>query len=53
MLDYYIRLNVAEPEGDLLKASKRENAEKLAPIYKRRIMARAALSEWEKPGGGA
>ena len=53
MLDYYIRLNVAELEGDLLKASKKGDAEKLARIYKKLIMARAALSEWEKSGGGA
>jgi hypothetical protein len=53
MLDYYIRLNVAELEGDLLKASKKGDAEKLARIYKRLIMARAALSESEKSGGGA
>jgi hypothetical protein len=48
MLDYYIRLNVAELEGDLLKASKKGDAEKLAKIYKNLIMARAKLSEWEK-----
>jgi len=53
MLDYYIRLNVAELEGDLFKASKKGDAEKLARIYKKLIMARAALSEWEKSGGGA
>ena len=53
MLDYYIRLNVAELEGDLLKASKRGEAEKLARIYKKLIMARGALSEWEKSEGGA
>ena len=53
MLDYYIRLNVAELEGDLFKASKKRDAEKLARIYKELIMARAALSEWEKSGGGA
>ena len=53
MLDYYIRLNVAELEGDLFKASKRGDAEKLARIYKKLIKARAALSEWEKSGGGA
>jgi len=51
MLDYYIRLNVAELEGDLLKASKKGDAEKLARIYKKSIMARAALSESEKSGG--
>jgi hypothetical protein len=53
MLDYYIRLNVAELEGDLLKASKKGDADKLARIYKKLIMARAALSESEKSGGGA
>ena len=52
MLDYYLRLNVAELEGDLLKASRRGNAEKLAQIYKKLIMARASLSEWEKSEGG-
>jgi hypothetical protein len=53
MLDYYIRLNVAELEGDLVKASKKGDAEKLAGIYKELIMARAALSESEKSGGWA
>jgi hypothetical protein len=52
MLDYYLRLNVAELEGDLLKASKSGNAEKLARIYKKLIMARAALSKWEESEGG-
>jgi len=53
MLDYYLRLNVAELEGDLLKASKKGEAEKLARIYKKLIAARADLSEWEKSEGGA
>ena len=53
MLDYYIRLNVAELEGDLFKASKKGDAEKIARIYKKLIMARAALSEWEKSEGSA
>lgn len=53
MLDYYVRLNVAELEGDLLKASKKGEVEKLARIYKKLIVARAALSEWEKSEGGA
>ncbi len=48
MLDYYIRLNIAELEGDLFKASKKGDAEKLSRIYKKLIVARAALSEWEK-----
>ena len=48
MLDYYLRLNVAELEGDLLKASKKGDAEKLARIYKKLVAARAELSEWEQ-----
>jgi hypothetical protein len=48
MLDYYTRLKVAELEGDMFKASKRGDAENLARIYKELIIARAALSEWEK-----
>lgn len=51
MLDYYTRLLVAELEGDLFKASKKGDAEKLARIYKELIIARAELSEWEKSGG--
>ena len=53
MLDYYIRLNVAELEGDIFKASKRGDAEKLARIYKKLITARAELREWENSEGGA
>ena len=53
MLDYYTRLDVAELEGDLFKASKKGDAEKLARIYKKLIAARAALSESEKSGGWA
>ena len=48
MLDYYLRLNVAELEGDLLKASKKGESEKLTRICKKLIAARAELSEWEK-----
>ena len=47
MLDYYLRLEVAELEGDLLKASKKEDAEKMARIYQKLVVARAELSEWE------
>jgi hypothetical protein len=53
MLDYYIRLDVAELEGDLFKASKTGDAEKLARVYRKLISARAALSDWEESGGGA
>ena len=51
MLDYYTRLDAAELEGDLLKASKKGDAEELARIYKKLIAARAKLSESEKSGG--
>jgi hypothetical protein len=47
MLDYYLRLEVAELEGDLLKASKKGDAEKLARIYKKLVAAKAELSAWE------
>ena len=53
MLDYYIRLNVAELEGDLLKASKKGDTDKLARIYKKLIVARADLSKWENSKEGA
>jgi hypothetical protein len=32
-LDYYLRLEVAELEGDLLKASKKGNSEKVNALY--------------------
>ncbi len=47
MLDYYLRLEVAELEGDLFKASKKGDAEKLARIYKKLVAAKAELSDWE------
>ena len=47
MLDYYLRLEVAELEGDLFKAHQRGNPEKLAQVYKKWIAARVELSEWE------
>ena len=48
MLDYYTRLEVAELEGDLLKAFKRGDTEKLARVYQKLIVARAALTKEEK-----
>lgn len=48
MLDYYLRLEVAELEGDLLKASRKGDSEKLAQVYKKLIFAKAKLSEWEE-----
>lgn len=47
MLDYYLRLEVAELEGDLFKASKKDDSDRLAQVYKKLIAARAALSDWE------
>lgn len=47
MLDYYLRLEVAELEGDMLKASKKGDAEKLARIYQKWVMAKVKLSKWE------
>ena len=47
MLDYYDRLNVAELEGDLLKATRAGNAEKVMRLYRRLLAARAALSAKE------
>lgn len=46
-LDYYLRLEVAELEGDLLKASHVGDNKKTAALYKRLITARAALTERE------
>jgi hypothetical protein len=51
MLDYYLRLNIAELEGDLFKASKKGDAEKMDRIYKKLIEARAKLSQWENSDG--
>jgi hypothetical protein len=48
MLDYYVRLEVAELEGDMLKALRSGNAEKLAGKYHLLLKARAHLSEQEK-----
>ncbi len=47
MLDYYERLEVAELEGDLLKAMVAGNAQKVAAYYKRLVAARLALSQAE------
>jgi hypothetical protein len=48
MLDYYPRLEVAEIEGDLLKAFKAGNLEKAAKKYRLLLAARAELSEMEE-----
>lgn len=48
MLDYYVRLDVAELEGDLFKAAQRDDGEKLLRVYKKLVKARLALSESER-----
>lgn len=48
MLDYYLRLKVAELEGDLLKASLKADAQKLASKYAQLVAARAELVAWEE-----
>jgi len=46
-LDYYQRLEVAEIEGDLLKAVINNNASKVEALYKKLIKAKLALSKAE------
>ena len=48
MLDYYSRLEVAELEGDMLKAQLAGNSEKLAAKHRALIAARRRLSQWEQ-----
>ncbi len=43
MLDYYDRLEVAELEGDLLKAALAGNTEKMLKYYKRLLTAKQVL----------
>lgn len=47
MLDYYLRLEVAELEGDLLKAYRLGDGEKLAEKYQKLLAARATLYNQE------
>lgn len=47
MLDYYTRLEVAELEGDMLKALKAGDADKLMIKYAKLVEARALLAEAE------
>jgi len=46
-LDYYARLEVAELEGDLLKAIVAGNADKIKMVYKKLIAARLHLGQKE------
>jgi len=52
MLDYYSRLEVAELEGDMLKASLADNPQKVAEKYGKLIGARLRLSQWEAERAG-
>ena len=47
-LDYYERLDVAELEGDLLKAVKSGNMDKVRSYYRRLVDARLVLGAAEK-----
>lgn len=47
MLDYYLRLEIAEIEGDMLKAMKKGDTERLAELYEKLLSARGELSAWE------
>jgi hypothetical protein len=46
-LDYYQRLEVAEIEGDLLKAVVSNNAPKVATLYEKLVKAKLELSQTE------
>ncbi len=46
-LDYYQRLEVAEIEGDLLKAVASKNYEKVAALYEKLLKAKLELSQVE------
>lgn len=50
MLDYYARLEVAELEGDMLKAARAGNPQKLAAKYEALLAARQRLGQWESAG---
>jgi len=52
-LDYYDRLEVAELEGDLLKAALAGNAEKLLRLFKKLLPAKHALTTVETRQIGA
>jgi len=47
MLDYYLRLEVAELEGDIFKALLAGNADKAASKAKKLSHARLELAQWE------
>ena len=48
MLDYYLRLEIAELEGDLLKAFRSGKADKMQQKYRQLLLAQAELSDQVK-----
>ena len=48
MLDYYLRLDVAELEGDMLKALVSGDEAKLAGKFRKLVEARAKLNAQEQ-----
>ncbi len=52
MLDYYLRLDVAELEGDILKALQAGDSDKVTRKYQQFLTAKAALTEYEKSAVG-
>ena len=48
MLDYYVRLRVAEIEGDMLKALIGNNSEKITEKYRLWVAAKADLANRER-----
>ena len=52
MVDYYVRLEVAEIEGDMLKALRSGNAVKLSEKFQLLLVAKAKLSELERASLG-
>ena len=48
MLDYYLRLEVAELQGDMLKALQAGNADKVVRKYQQYLAAKVELAEYEQ-----
>jgi hypothetical protein len=48
MLDYYLRLEVAELQGDMLKALQVGNADKVVRKYQQYLAANVELAEYEQ-----
>ncbi|MFL7867388.1 MAG: hypothetical protein AB8I58_01100, partial [Anaerolineales bacterium] len=48
MLDYYLRLEVAELEGDMLKALQAGDPEKVVRKYQQYLAAKLELAEYEQ-----